>query len=187
MNKIIRKAYFDFEKEEKWLNEMAHKGLALKKYTWCKYEFEDVTDTNYIYRLELLDNLASHPDSLEYIRFLEENNIEHISSYLRWIYLRKDAKDGPFDLFTDKESKIKHYKRVFTFFITFMFLELFIGIINISIGLGNSVANSDTQVLISTNLILGTLCVFAGLLFFKFAYPLKGKINRLREERLINE
>lgn len=43
MRKIIHKAIFawNFDKEEKWLNEMAAKGLCLISVGFCKYEFED--------------------------------------------------------------------------------------------------------------------------------------------------
>ena len=42
MRKTIRKWFWawDFEKEEKWLNEMAAKGLALVGVGFCKYEFD---------------------------------------------------------------------------------------------------------------------------------------------------
>lgn len=42
MRQTIRKLFWvwDFDKEEKWLNEMAAKGLSLVAVGFCKYEFE---------------------------------------------------------------------------------------------------------------------------------------------------
>lgn len=101
MKHIIRKVYWDYENEEKWLNEMSAKGLQLESYTWCKYVFADGVPGEYIYRLELLENLATHPESIKYIQFLEENNVEHVASYMRWVYLRKKASDGEFQVYSD--------------------------------------------------------------------------------------
>lgn len=39
MKKVIYKAYYDYEKEEKWLKEMSAKGLALINYSWLRYTF----------------------------------------------------------------------------------------------------------------------------------------------------
>ena len=38
MRKVIKKFFWawEYEKEEKWLNEMAAKGLALVDYTFCR-------------------------------------------------------------------------------------------------------------------------------------------------------
>ena len=48
---------WDFDKEEQWLNQMAANGKALVHTGFCTYEFEDCTPGEYIYRLELLENL----------------------------------------------------------------------------------------------------------------------------------
>ena len=71
MKHIVRKPYWNYEKEENWLNEMAAQGLALTGYSWCRYEFEDSDKGKYIYRIELLDQSSSHPASRQYIAFLE--------------------------------------------------------------------------------------------------------------------
>ncbi len=55
MRHVIRKLFFDFEKEELFLNKMSANGLALSKYTWGKYVFYEAPKGEYIYRLELLD------------------------------------------------------------------------------------------------------------------------------------
>lgn len=72
MKLVIRKAFFDFEKEEKFLNDMSANGLALTDYSWCKYVFEDAPKNEYIYRLELLETPFSHPKSQEYIQWRKQ-------------------------------------------------------------------------------------------------------------------
>ncbi|MBP7175599.1 MAG: DUF2812 domain-containing protein [Thermoclostridium sp.] len=52
----------------------------------------------YIYRIELLENHHSHNDSIAYVQFLEENEIECVAKHMRWIYLRRKSCDGPFEI-----------------------------------------------------------------------------------------
>ncbi|MFP4457762.1 MAG: DUF2812 domain-containing protein [Clostridia bacterium] len=114
MRIVKRKVFFawNFEQEEQWLNQMSKEGLQLISVGFCKYVFEKDKNKKYTYKVELLDNLPSNPKSQDYIEFLEETGIEHIGSYIRWIYLRKDASKGEIELFSDNSSRIKHYKKV---------------------------------------------------------------------------
>lgn len=119
-----------YENEEKWLNEMSAKGMQLVDVSFgIRYVFEEGMNGEYIYRLELLENSPSNAESIEYLRFLEETGVEHIASYLRWVYLRKKATDGDFEIYSDNDSKIKHYKRICTFANVISILELVIAII----------------------------------------------------------
>ncbi|MCB2293245.1 DUF2812 domain-containing protein [Clostridium algoriphilum] len=78
----IYKLYYDYEKEENWLNEMSANGMTLTKYTWCRYVFTEAPKNEYIYRLELLQHSPSHPESIAYIKFLEETGVECIIEYI---------------------------------------------------------------------------------------------------------
>ncbi|MBN2616897.1 MAG: DUF2812 domain-containing protein, partial [Spirochaetales bacterium] len=112
MKKIVRKAYINYEKEEKWLNEMCSKGYGLVGYSWCKYTFNDCEPNEYIYRLEMLEHLPSSPEGQKYLEFLKDTGIEHVATYIKWVFLRKKSSDGQFNLFTDIESKVKHHMRI---------------------------------------------------------------------------
>ena len=61
MRKIIHKVFFawDFDKEEKWLNELAAKGLSLIGVGLFRYEFEETLPGEYSYKLELLEKIDS--------------------------------------------------------------------------------------------------------------------------------
>ena len=135
MKRIIWKAYYNFETEEKWLNELASKGLAMTDYSWCRYVLEDTPPGEYIYRIELLDHTASHPESQRYIAFVEETGAEFVASYMRWVYFRKKAADGPFELFSDNTSRITHYRKVRTFWFVFLVIELIAFAMNLAVGL----------------------------------------------------
>lgn len=114
MRFISYKLFFawDSDKEERWLNEMASKGMNLQGVGFCRYVFEEGTPGEYQYHIEWLKNRPSDPESVSYIRFLEEAGVEYIGSFKNWIYLRKKRSDGVFDLYSDLDSRIDHFRRI---------------------------------------------------------------------------
>lgn len=54
---------WDFDKEERWLNEMASQGWQLRHPGFCNYLFEKGEPGEYVYRLEMLDNWPAAPQS----------------------------------------------------------------------------------------------------------------------------
>ena len=109
MRTIIRKWFWawDFDKEETWLNEMAAKGMALVGVGWCRYEFEPCEPGEYIVRLQMLEKKRTSQESAEYLAFLEETGAEHVGSWMDWVYLRRKASEGEFELFSDNASRIR--------------------------------------------------------------------------------
>lgn len=107
----VTRLFFDFEREENWLNEMLAKGLHFVGYSFPKYAFEEGKPGEYIYRIELLNQLPCHIESKAYIDFVEDTGAECIDTFWRWVYFRRKTSDGPFDLYTDHSAKIRHYQR----------------------------------------------------------------------------
>jgi len=186
MKHVIRKAYWNYEKEEKWINEMASKGMSLDNYSWCKYTFSEGESGEYIYRIELLENRAIHPESQNYLRFLEDNGVEHVASYMRWVYLRKKAADGEFDIYTDITSKIRHYTRVNKMWVVLGAAELCIGLGNLSIA--TSIFSSGVASnIVGVNFIGGLLCTVIGVLFLILSRRYRKKIKMLKKEAEVHQ
>jgi len=183
MKHIVWKAYWNYEKEEAWLNDMAAKGLALVDYSWCRYVFEERPAEEYIYRIELLRELPSHPESQAYLRFMEESGVQHVASYMRWVYFRKKASDGAFDIYTDIDSRIRHYQRINIYWSTLAFAELTIGLGNLSIGL-SGIQNSGGM---TSNFWIGLPLILIGIVFISLGAPLRRKIRKLKKEKSIHE
>jgi len=183
MKRVIWRPYWNYENEEKWLNEMAAKGWMLTDYTWCRYVFQEAPAGKYIYRIELLENVHSHPESQRYLRFLEEAGIEYVTHYIRWVYLRKKAVDGPFDLYTDLDSKIKRDLRIHYFWRFFIWLELSVGFINF----GLSIMIWITERTLQSNMWLGILLIAIGFLFYGIDAPVKKRIKHMKKEKQIRE
>jgi hypothetical protein len=180
MKHVIRKPYWNYEKEEQWLNEMSARGLAMCDYSWCRYVFEDAPKGEYIYRIELLENKATHPESRKYIEFLEDTGVEFVASYMRWVYFRKKAADGPFDLYSDIDSKIRHYRRVLSFWTVFAGIEFFAGAWNLAIGI---IEWNEGRL----NLLCGFALLAIFIMFLTMMLPVSKKLKLLKKEKRIRE
>lgn len=105
---------WDFDKEEKWLNAMAAKGLALVSVAFGRYVFEPCTPGEYTVRLELLDNVPSHAESRSYIQFVEDTGATCVGTLFRWVYFRKKTTTDSFDLYSDSTCRMQHLNRILT-------------------------------------------------------------------------
>lgn len=178
---IVRKPYWNYEKEEKWLNEMAAKGLGLRKYSWCRYEFEDMPKGEYTYRIIYLKESFNHPESQKYIEFLEETGVEYVSSYMHWVYLRKKTADGPFEVYSDIDSKLQHFRKINAWWTFLMLLEFGAAAINIVTYL------IDRRYPTTPNLYMGLVVFALGIMFFFIGRPIRKRIRKLKREKAIHE
>ena len=90
---------------------------------------------------------------------------------MRWVYLRKKAADGPFDLFSDYESRIQHLNRILCLLMPVTLLNLgmfFIGL------------NQSLGWLPFLNLAVGLLCLYGVIRFLI-------RKNKYKKEREISE
>ena len=179
MRKTVRKWFWvwEFDKEERWLNEMAAQGLALVSVGFCRYDFEECAPGVYQVRLELLENQPSHAESQKYIGFIEETGAEQVGRFMRWVYFRKKTADGPFDLYSDLASRIKHLKRIIALILPISLANLMIGFTNV----GNAMATGIWIAKVGyLNLVIGALGCMG-------AWKLQKKRKRLEEEAQIFE
>lgn len=110
--KVVWKPYVDYEKEEAWLNRMAGEGWELRRYTWMRYEFEQGVPGRYTYRLQLMADTTRSKKGRAYLAFMRDAGVEVVSAYNSWVYFRKKTADGPFDVFSDLDSRIAHHRRI---------------------------------------------------------------------------
>jgi hypothetical protein len=110
--KVVYRLYSDYEKEERWLNEMASRGWHFADRRLGGYRFEQGEPGAWVYRIELLPAEPRSAARQEDLSLLLEAGAEMVSRQARWVYLRRPASMGPFVLFSDLESRIGHYRRV---------------------------------------------------------------------------
>lgn len=179
MKQVIRKAYWNYEKEERWLNALAAKGLSMTDYSWCRYVLEETPPGEYIYRIELLDHYATHPESRRYIAFVEETGAECVATYMRWVYFRRKSADGPFELYSDNTSRIAHYRRVRAFWLALLVLELSGFVLNLTVGLVPPIS--------VINLVCAGVLGLLVVLFTWLHLRMTRHIRRLKREQKITE
>lgn len=159
--KIIRKWFWvwDFEKEERWLNEMAQSGWVLDKVGYCRFEFVPCVPGEYVVRLEM------HPEDDGYVEFMKETGAEHIGNMLQWKYFRKKAEEGAFDIFSDIDSRLGHLNKIGAMLSA-------IGFANLILGLTNPIGK--------INLLCATVLMYG-------LGRIHGKKEQLEKDRLLQE
>ena len=155
---------WDYDKEEKWLNDMAREGWALVSVGFCRFTFEKCEPEEYIIRMEM--RVANR----EYIEFMESTGAEYIGRCVQWLYFRRKSELGGFDLMSDIDSKIVHLSRIYKTTFT-------VGMANLAIGIANSLNLGRFGWL---NLLCSTLVMYA-------SGRIKGRIDYLENERTLRE
>ena len=178
VSNVYKIIFADMEKEEEWLNEMAQKGFNFMDNFIIRYTFSEGTPNEYIYRIEMLENSSSHPVSRQYFKFLEETGVECVSTSGKWAYFRKKAADGPFDLYSDSEAKIKHYKRTMSYVLTLLFINLIILGMNLTIGITRN---------LPLNIILSVAVFFFTILLLRNLFHNIKKVKELKEDSHVHE
>ena len=165
--KIIKKWIWiwEFDKEERWLNTMAQQGWVLDKLGFCRYEFVRCEPGAYTVRLEMRE----HDEA--YLSFMADTGAEYVGRMMKWIYFRKKTEDGPFELFSDLESRISYLDKMCR-------MLRGVGLANLVIGVVNTlnIAHPVTMV----NLLLATLLMYG-------LGRIEGKKAALEKDRLLLE
>lgn len=130
MNLKKTKIFFNYQKEEKWINEMEKSGWHLVGYKIGRYTFEKGEPGIYDYCIEYLEDAPTTDKGKAYLEFMEEAGIECVEVYSNWAYFRKKATDEPFEIYTDYKSRKKHLQRIISLFTILMFMNLFFAVMN---------------------------------------------------------
>jgi len=178
MKKIFCKAILsNFEAEEDWLNEMSAKGYNYTDHFIFRYAFDEGKPGEYIYRIVLLEKNHTHYESHEYIKFIEETGAECITTFMRWVYFRKKAADGPFEIYTDTTAKINHYKRNLSLSIILFSVNMFFTGLNINL----AIKREDFSGLIPAAVTMAAAGIFAYSI-----YLFAKRIRDLKTEKILH-
>lgn len=141
---IKYRLYFDKDAETEWLNQMAADGWAMKRFFAGFYSFEKCEKGEYVYQIDFGDRLFAV--SSDYRELMQDAGIEIVQTWSYWVILRKKASEGKFELYTDVESSIEHYKKIRRMFkvvtiaeMLCIFIELYCGAVE-GIPMGYAVA-----------------------------------------------
>ena len=114
MKTIVKKTFMDVQKEEEWLNEQGEKGLMLIGYHGGEYAFEDVSPAKYQYKIDLPAYTGTKKKA--YLDFLEQTGITVVAEYAGRVYLRKNAADGPLEIYSENTELRKQVSKRYSYF-----------------------------------------------------------------------
>ncbi|WP_440895493.1 DUF2812 domain-containing protein [Amphibacillus sp. Q70] len=106
------KFFIDYNKEEKWLREMAQKGYQLNKVSFG-YQFRESEPSDEIFRIDYR-TFKKNVDFVDYCLMFEDSGWKHISGtkYSGAQYFQRIREDVSDDIFSDLSSKAGRYKRL---------------------------------------------------------------------------
>ncbi len=115
---------FDKDEEQDWLNEYAQQGWAMAGFFVGVVTFVPCLPGEFIYQIDLLPGKGLRADDYEgYVIFMNDLGVEIVQRWGRWVYLRKRAEEGPFEVYTDTESKLDLYRRIRALFLWGLLIE----------------------------------------------------------------
>ncbi|WP_312097599.1 DUF2812 domain-containing protein [Niallia sp.] len=168
---FLKKLFINIEKEETWLNNMCKNGYALHDIANGYYSFEPCKPGEYIYRIEFLHQEVFQREKEFYLELMEDLKVKAIASVNRWHYFRRESSLGKFEIYSDIDSQIEHYKRI-------NFIWYILALIFIIPGLTQ--IGTISQFALTLNIIL----IIIGIFFLTLAFPLTKKINDLKRKKL---
>ena len=115
---------WDDEKEEIWLSSMAREGWHLKELGLPgNYTFESGEPREDYYRMDFITNKKDYQN---YLQLFKDAGWKHLGESGGWQYFRtKEQGNSIPEIYTDKDSKVQKYQRLFAYLIIF-FPMLFI-------------------------------------------------------------
>lgn len=178
MRKVIHKLFWvwDYEREEKWLNEMADAGWALISVGFFRYEFEKCEYGAYKLCIAYT-GMEKMMQEDQLIDFMEETGAEYVGCCNRWQYFRRRAELGPFEMYSDNASRAQYMNSIKKFII-------FVGVFNLLIGFWNIYLYALNELLIN---LIGFLSLAIGALALFGVYKLQKRTDALRNESKIFE
>ena len=106
----------------------------------------------------------------QYVDFMRETGADYVGRMFAWIYFRKKTADGPFDLFSDIDSRIRHLDQIGR-------VLLCVGVMNLLIGILNTMNPFNVGWI---NLLCSTFLMYC-------LGRIHGKKEALEKERLLHE
>lgn len=154
---------WDYEKEERWLNELSAQGFHLVKGGAFRSEFERDETVRYAYGIDYQGGLTKKNGKLdEYIELYRDMGWEYVSTTSGiWHFFRRPWEPGETPkLYTDRDSLVEHYKKIQRVLTVVLFANLailFANSVNIFSLLDGSMRWGITGPLIAIYAILFTL------------------------------
>jgi hypothetical protein len=106
--KVVVRAGFDCDKEDRFMNDMSAKGFDLIRW-WFPgiYLFESGEPGYWTYR----NGVLPRADKAQYLALMADAGIETVVTFINGTAtFRKRTADGPFEIYSDAESRIAFFR-----------------------------------------------------------------------------
>ena len=144
---------------EEWINDMAAQGWHLKKFSWVRFTFERGEPNSHSYRHDEVE--WGTPYENDYLEFLQSSGIELVDRSGNLVFFRKHVNKGPFELHTDKKTKIKYVLKKIRLLAYMILLNLVVGLTGITRGF----------FMLATEIFTFTMSIFNLLFVLLFIVP----------------
>src|SRR5665648_273193 len=130
-------------------------------------------------------SIAAFEKEEKWLNEMSEKGMQLVSvGFFRWVYLRKKSIEGPFELYSEINSKIKHYKRI-NYLCNFLIVfELIIAIIEFWAAWYKYTLNGDW---FSLNTFFSVFITVLAAIIFLIGHPVRKTLKALKKEQLIRE
>ena len=174
--------YFDKDKEELWLNEMAGAGWAMTDFFLGFYRFEPCEPGEYIYQIDLFTENKQHMTHEEYLSIIEESGAEYVCRWFWWGFFRRRAELGDFQLYTDVDSRLEQLQRIFRFFRLGLILEAAIFCYELFVSIIDFYQSPPYGAVSGGVLFCRAVMALMVAVFGIICYRMKKKINKLKNQ-----
>ena len=168
----------DPQKEEAFLNAKAREGMAMTRFFLGIYTFEDCEPGAWVYRIELLGGDAA--GQADYLAFLRESGIECVQRWCDWVYLRRPASEGAFELYSDNASRARYLRRLARLYATLLALNVSVFVLNLAIFTLSPTHSAE-------NLIAGLITLPASGLLLRMWTVMRARATRAEAAQKLSE
>ena len=113
-SKISINWFVDFDKEEKWLNDMAKKGWAFWHTNGVIYRFKQCNPEEFIYQIDF-DEKKSKKDIDDYVVFRSSCGDQFVHQWKSKIYWKRVTASGPFEAENNVAAKLRLTNKAFNY------------------------------------------------------------------------
>ena len=188
--KYVRKmfAIHEHEKEEEFLSSMAKKGYRFVKIHYglpTKYEFDIAEPEDIIYQL---DYVSTKEDNDSYHKLFKDSGWEEVFSWNgadgKWYYFKRQNDGKLHKIFTDLDSKLDLYNKIFKKYSLFFLLLSFTYINGIRVSV-DGILRDDINILFKIfSLIILALSTFAIIFIIYSLIGLSKKRKEIKDKIL---
>lgn len=104
-SKLAIRYFIDFDKEEKWLNDMSREGWCFWHANWFLYRFKACTPGEMLFQIDFDEKKSSTGE--DYVVFRNSCGDTFVHQWKNKLYWKRKATSGPFDTENNALAKLK--------------------------------------------------------------------------------